>query len=477
MSDEQTALLSGNGAASSSCAVARSLKRLSRFGPFESAGVRPSRESMAPEFLRSISSSRSWRSSSSAAAAGGRRSVRARGIVHGGGDFAGGGGGVGADVKRRASAQSFMQTGAAPRAFVQDADGSISALTPLEMGRHELYEELPFLAVPGLQRKEHNLSVAFSSFAAFLDNKETDRHLMSTTGEGLKPEEKEKRLSHVSLLMLEELEVEAVSVTLPLVCAVFIASLLQFNVGYNIGVMNPSEVVAFPGHTTLMWSIAVSAFCVGAPFGSAVAGRWADESGRRGALLLTTWLFLVGGLVQTVAPTLPVVVVARAIIGVASGASTVLVPIYLGELAPPNLRGVIGTMTQFSLNTGILAADILGFPFVNKKLWRCLYLMVSIMGAIPLLLRPFLLESPRWLLGRDARSEEARFAIKKLRGFRYDEEVETEVEHYVDAMRSQSMVSKDGGKRNAMAELFSDKKVRLLLVSSLVLQVANQLSG
>ena len=37
---------------------------------------------------------------------------------------------------------------------------------PLEMGRQELYDDIPFLAVPGLQKKEHSLSVAFSSYAA-----------------------------------------------------------------------------------------------------------------------------------------------------------------------------------------------------------------------------------------------------------------------------------------------------------------------
>ncbi len=37
---------------------------------------------------------------------------------------------------------------------------------------------------------------------------------------------------------------------------------------------------------------------------------------------------------------------------------------------------------------------------------------------------PFLLESPRWLLGRDEQSTEARVVIKKLRGFRNDEDVE-----------------------------------------------------
>ncbi len=74
-----------------------------------------------------------------------------------------------------------------------------------------------------------------------------------------------------------------------------------------------------------------AAFCVGGPVGSVLAGKWADERGRRGALLLTTWLYIIGGLIQTFAPSLLVVTIARVVIGVSSGASTVLVPIYLGE--------------------------------------------------------------------------------------------------------------------------------------------------
>lgn len=98
------------------------------------------------------------------------------------------------------------------------------------MGRHELYASLPFVAVPGLQRKEHNMSIAFSSFAAQLDNEETEEYLISTKGLGMKPGEKAQRASRMSMLLLDELEgTEAVSVTMPLVFAVIVASLVQFN--------------------------------------------------------------------------------------------------------------------------------------------------------------------------------------------------------------------------------------------------------
>lgn len=55
------------------------------------------------------------------------------------------------------------------RSYSVSGDGQISYLTPLQMGRAELYEMVPFMAVPGLQKKERNLSRAFASYAAELD--------------------------------------------------------------------------------------------------------------------------------------------------------------------------------------------------------------------------------------------------------------------------------------------------------------------
>ena len=67
------------------------------------------------------------------------------------------------------------------------------------------------------------MSIAFSSFAAQLDNEETEEYLISTKGIGMKPGEKAQRASRMSMLLLDELEgTEAVSVTMPLVFAVIV---------------------------------------------------------------------------------------------------------------------------------------------------------------------------------------------------------------------------------------------------------------
>ncbi|KAL3765039.1 hypothetical protein ACHAWU_009407 [Discostella pseudostelligera] len=351
------------------------------------------------------------------------------------------------------------------------------------MGRHELYAELPFVAVLGLQKKERSLSVAFSNAAALIENQESDIvSMLSTSENGTDRDEKEERVRRMSVILMDEIEgTDELYLTVPLVVAVMIASMFTFNVGYNVGVMNTSEAYVFPGHSMEIWSLAVSVWCIGGLVGAGLAGKWADTYGRKKALLLTAWPYVVGGWIQTCSLSMSMIVVARAIIGVACGATTVLVPIYLGELAPPNLRGYIGTMTQFTMVFGILFSDIISFFFANKDQWRLMVFLTAFCGMVPLLLESFLYESPRWLLSRDQDSEEARCILQKLRGFRYEDEVETEVDHFLGALKSQSLGSGGGGKpgdrKGATAELFADRSVRLQLVSSLLLQVSKMMSG
>ena len=58
-----------------------------------------------------------------------------------------------------------------PKSYSVSADGSPSYLTPSQMGRQELYQQVPFTAVFGLQKRERLVSEAFASYAAELDIK------------------------------------------------------------------------------------------------------------------------------------------------------------------------------------------------------------------------------------------------------------------------------------------------------------------
>ena len=362
------------------------------------------------------------------------------------------------------------------KSYSVHADGALGYLTPLQLGRHELYEMVPFTAVFGMQLKERNITKAFASYAADLDTLEHDQLVYSRTNQHLSVDELDSRRNRASLLLMDELEMDALLVTTPLIIAIFVAGLSQFLVGYNTGVMNSPSSVVFIGHSTFEWSLAVSIFAVGGPFGAVAAGSLVDSRGRRGAMAICIYTFLIGSVIQTTASNIFFIALARLIIGFASGISSVLVPIYLGELAPPTLRGTLGTLTQFCLVTGIFVSDLLAFPFATERSWRILFSVTAITALVQILCFPFLIESPRWLLGRDRSSRRARNIIKKLRGLRYDHEIEIEVNHFLSASQKQACDNKEEhtSSKVAFLEMLVDTRTRKLLVCSLVLQMVSK---
>jgi MFS transporter, SP family, solute carrier family 2 (facilitated glucose transporter), member 3 len=93
----------------------------------------------------------------------------------------------------------------------------------------------------------------------------------------------------------------------------------------------------------------VSIFCIGGLIGAFMGGQLANALGRSGALLLTSGMFLVSGILMFISPNITCLIATRLLVGLASGAATVFVPIYVGEVAPPNLRGTLGAFSQFHL--------------------------------------------------------------------------------------------------------------------------------
>ena len=134
-----------------------------------------------------------------------------------------------------------------PKSYSVSADGSPSYLTPTQMGRQELYQQIPFAAVFGLQKREHMVSEAFASYAAELD-------IMDQ--KGLSEAEKDTRRSQASLIIMDELDFDSNLVTTPLVFAIIVAAASQFLVGYNTGT---SCLVGVPFIYTLLMISAVGA--------------------------------------------------------------------------------------------------------------------------------------------------------------------------------------------------------------------------
>jgi SP family facilitated glucose transporter-like MFS transporter 3 len=224
--------------------------------------------------------------------------------------------------------------------------------------------------------------------------------------------------------------------------------------------------------------MAVSAFAIGGPLGAMLGGVLANERGRRGAIMINIWIFFAGGAFMSLAQNVYQLIPARLIIGFASGLASVVVPVYLGEVAPPTLRGTLGTCTQFALVIGILMSNVLAFSLATVDRWRYLFAVTPVICLLQVAISPFLLESPKWLLSRDANSLEARVVVKQLRAYRSNSLVEEEVGHYENATnRHQEVQGQRQAKSTSAYELLHSKDMHSLVVAVLVLQLAQQLSG
>ncbi|KAM9034683.1 LOW QUALITY PROTEIN: solute carrier family 2, facilitated glucose transporter member 7 [Sarcophilus harrisii] len=259
-----------------------------------------------------------------------------------------------------------------------------------------------------------------------------------------------------------------------------------FQYGYNIAVVNiPHRVLkSFYNETyfehygqfmdenflLLLWSITVSMFPLGGLLGALIVGPLVDRYGRKRTLLINDIFAIVPAILMgssKAAKSFEMIILSRVMVGICAGIAYSALPMYLGELAPSNLRGTLGTMTEVFVITGIFLAqifslqDILGNTEGNSEL-------ACAPGRNPLFM-PFFPESPRYTLIQKGDEDQARKALRKLRGW---EDVKNEMEE----MRLEAQSEKAEG-RLSVINLFTFKPLRWQLISIIVLMAGQQLSG
>ena len=141
--------------------------------------------------------------------------------------------------------------------------------------------------------------------------------------------------------------------------------------------------------------------------GALVNGPIADRLSRRWDILLANGIFLVGSIIQAASVNIGMMFAGRAIAGFSIGQLSMCVPLYISELAPPNLRGSLVTLQQLGITTGILIAFWLdyGTQYIggtgdgqSPVAWR-LPLALQCVPSLVLATGTFFLPySPRWLM-------------------------------------------------------------------------------
>jgi SP family galactose:H+ symporter-like MFS transporter len=146
----------------------------------------------------------------------------------------------------------------------------------------------------------------------------------------------------------------------------------------------------------------VSILLVGGMVGALGAGSVSDRFGRRKAFGAVGVIFVIGTGVAVFSTGYWMLLVARFILGLAVGAASATVPVYLSEISPTEIRGRVLTLNQLMITVGILIAYFVNLAFSSSGDWRAMFgvgaipALAIIAGAVWLL--P---ESPEWLITHD----------------------------------------------------------------------------
>jgi major inositol transporter-like SP family MFS transporter len=191
--------------------------------------------------------------------------------------------------------------------------------------------------------------------------------------------------------------------------------------GYDTGVSNGAErpMQAELGLSDLSLGVVISSLIFAAAVGALIGGQISDAWGRRKTIILLAVLFFVGTLFVVFSPGFGVLVTGRVLLGLAVGGASTVVPVYLAELAPYEIRGSITGRNELAIVIGQLAAFVVN-AFIGTVwghvdgIWRFMF-AVCALPAIALFFGMLRMpESPRWLVEK-GRDDEALVVLKTVR--------------------------------------------------------------
>ncbi|KFD64869.1 hypothetical protein M514_01684 [Trichuris suis] len=275
----------------------------------------------------------------------------------------------------------------------------------------------------------------------------------------------------------------------PLIFAICASALgSSFIFGYSIGVMNAPEKVikAWINSTSSadkpyqkedldnIWASIVGFMSFGGLIGGMLSGYVADRFGRRNGMLLNNVIaFLGAGLMagSKSGGSFVYLLIGRIVIGICCGINSAICPMYLTEISPINLRGMLGSVNQLVVTISILVSQVLGLSSLlgTETLWPIVLLLTIVPAIFQLATLPFCPESPKYLLIHQQKLEAAKVALQKLR---QSNDVEAELQIMTD--ESKKMLETPKVK---FTDMFKDKVLRWALFICVMMMLSQQLSG
>jgi sugar porter (SP) family MFS transporter len=235
--------------------------------------------------------------------------------------------------------------------------------------------------------------------------------------------------------------------------------------GYDTGVVSGALLFLkndFGGLSSFQQELVTSLLLVGAVIGALTAGRIADKLGRRLTILITAVVFIVGVLLAAFTPTFPLLLIARIIIGLAVGSASMVVPLYIGEIVPPRVRGGLVSLNQLAITAGILSSYLIDYGLSGSGNWRLMFGLAAVPAVLLFIGMLFQQESPHWLI-RQGRDDEARQVLLRLRD-------EGDIDREIREVHELSQI--EGSYRDLISP-----RVRPLVYVGVLLAVFQQITG
>ncbi|KAL2659943.1 hypothetical protein AAZX31_03G131200 [Glycine max] len=212
------------------------------------------------------------------------------------------------------------------------------------------------------------------------------------------------------------------------------------------------------------YSLFGSILTFGAMVGAITSGPLADFIGRKGAMRVSSAFCVAGWLVIYFSEGPVPLDIGRLATGYGMGVFSYVVPVFVAEIAPKELRGALTTLNQFMIVTAVSVSFIIG----NVLSWRALAIIGLVPTAVLLLGLFFIPESPRWLAKRGHKKDFVA-ALQILRG--KDADISEEAEEIQDYITSLEQLPK-----SSLLELFHRRYLRSVTIG-IGLMVCQQFGG
>src|SRR3954470_8446234 len=152
------------------------------------------------------------------------------------------------------------------------------------------------------------------------------------------------------------------------------------------------------GFSPFMQGAVIAVLLLGAMVGAALAGPLSHRMGRRRLIIIAGVTFTRGPVGRAAAPSAGALIAARFVLGLAVGCAALVVPMYLSEIAPTEIRGAISSLNQLMIVVGILLAFVVNAILASSGNWRLMLGLAAVPSVALLIGMIFMPETPRHLV-------------------------------------------------------------------------------